>query len=712
KGCVISEGSLRAFPEKAIEHFLGKSSASNLEQLVYKQAWARLGNWDDARRKVRGVRELFGAPRDPSGEEPDMSSTLPMLVYSYWVPRYLQVHLAWKWNVDIAWVRNTLVGWRRKVDEFLPVPCQVELLPALFDALAMHSRSFTKTKEEQTIIGILQKKHVLHLLGEQVDLRPLLKSELHGGLQSIREAFTGWPADLQTRIDGNGTSIDTVTFSLAAKELASDVRRTIAGLEPGSNGAVASTTFLHKVEFLEQQVTELAPFLSRYMPGNRYTSSIATLLSSLEAVRESGMVEFRNALRGIVASAFAIVHPDATARFLDALIPDNCTTRPYMSSKRKRDAIPIELHMNKYVIPRKSSPTACDTVDGKEKEVFLTNEGMTTLMRDGKPVWLGIPIYTPDQFDTRRGILDQRKRASFWYQVIPTKAIIERLQRGAAVQLLRIHPPRPASRKIVVDIVLSASDRVPFKRSTRFIAAMDAIHGTKDIPKGSYLSNDLNELGKNVIAVGTETSRIDLDDLGFMEEFKNAKDRIDKCMEEMALVQGAIDRGNGSPGKQRRRKAQHELLGKRVADLKAQVDKAVVLLYAYMIRRTGAKHVGWDKVEVTNRGTRGKLAKAVTSMPKRKDLKEECAGLCADLQDAGFLPSFQMLHVSPPYTSQVCDACFARTGIPHQSRDPAAPYQEFKCNICGSKTTRHVASARSAALFLQRAIEKREKSVA
>nr|MDO8112988.1 hypothetical protein [Candidatus Sigynarchaeota archaeon] len=712
KGCTITEGSLRAYPAKAIEHFLGKSSASNLEQLVYKQGWARLGNWVDIRKKIQDVHDKFAAPCGLVGDEPDVSSTLPVLVYSYWVPRYLQVQLAWKWNVDASWVRNTLVGWRRKVDEFLPVPCQVEPLAGLFEALAVHARSFTKTKEEREVIGILQKKHVLHLLGERLNFRPLLKSCLHGALHSINLAFTRWPVDLQARIDAHVTRIDASTFVTAAKELALDVQRTIASQEPGSNGAIASTTFLHKVEFLEQQMTEMAPFLSRYIPGNRYTSSISTLLSSLEAMRESGMAEFRNALRGIVASAFATVHPDATARLLDALIPDNCATRPYMSSMRKRDTIPIELHMNKYVVPRKSSPTACNIVDGKEKEAFLTNEGMTTLMRDGKPVWLGIPIYTPDQYDPQRGILDQRRRMSFWYQVVPTKAVIERLQRGAAVQLLRIHPPSPGSRKIEVDIVLSAPDRRPFKRSTKFIATMDAVHGTKDIPKGFYLCNDLNELGKNVIAVGTETNRIDLVLLGMMKEFSDIKDRIDNCFKEMALVQGAIDRGKGSPGKQRRRKVQHELLGKCIKNLKAQADKAVVLLYAYMAYRTGAKHVGWDGVEVMTRGTRGRLAKAVALMPKRKDLKDECSGLFMDLQDAGFLSSFQMLHITSPYTSQVCDACFAKTGIPRQSRDPAAPYQEFWCNKCGVKVTRHLVSARSAALFLQRDVEKRGKSIA
>ena len=66
----------------------------------------------------------------------DFSDAVPEFMLSYNSPNHLKGYLARKWNVEPSWVRNTMVGWRRKIDKFMPIRYQNEPIPGLMSDYA------------------------------------------------------------------------------------------------------------------------------------------------------------------------------------------------------------------------------------------------------------------------------------------------------------------------------------------------------------------------------------------------------------------------------------------------------------------------------------------------------------------------------------------------------------------------------------------------
>ena len=296
-----------------------------------------------------------------------------------------------------------------------------------------------------------------------------------------------------------------------------------------------------------------------------------------------------------------------------------------------------------------------------------------------------------------------------------TKKIIECLRRGASVKLLRLNPPRGPGRKIIVDVILEAGNREPFRHRSRFIKAMDRRHSAKSLPRANFMSMDINAKGAKVITVGTDKCEIDLtadSEHEMMEGFVHFKKNIDNLLVERGKLQAAIELTSGKAGCEklhRRQVTELQCINNRIGTIHAQQDRDIVHLYAYLAYRIGAKHVGWDGIDVTTRGTRGKLAKAVTYMPKRKGLYHEFSETCSDLAAENLLPNLEGIHVANPYTSQVCDECLAKTGVAKRTRDPSTSYHRFKCTACGHEGDRDQVASRSSALLLKRDIEEGEK---
>ena len=111
---------------------------------------------------------------------------LPVYLTFYSVPIHFRNYLAEAWQVDAQWVRNTLVGWRRKVDPLLPPKVRIEPLTTFMEALARHCGQFCRDERDLKILGILQRKHVLHLLPTQIPLTALLPSEYRPALEGLR----------------------------------------------------------------------------------------------------------------------------------------------------------------------------------------------------------------------------------------------------------------------------------------------------------------------------------------------------------------------------------------------------------------------------------------------------------------------------------------------------------------------------------------------
>ncbi len=703
-GSAISEGSLRKYPEKAIAHYLGRHG--NVELTAFEQVAAMMEVYRDTRAKVGITRELLVGGDGGN----DFTSVVPALLYTCTAPRHFSTYLARAWHVEPGWVRNALVGWRRKVDGLLPASCQAEPLPAAFGALAGRAKEIAGGDEAQVkVIGILERKRVLHLLHRGVDLSPLLGAELHPAFEQLRaKAMTSseWHAGVVEHITNHETCFSMDALATAAASLSRAVEVMMATFPAGSAAARNCQSFIAKVDEIVPALPEIAPYIQHYLPGSRYTGAVAQVLSSLNHVRRRRVSRLFTALRGIVTLAFAAAEAAATARFTSVLVPDNCVTRPYTSAKRTRRHLPVNLLFNKYVVIRKEHPAACKDVDGKQHEAFLNNEDATVLLRAGKPVWLGIPIYSPEQFDTGTRRLSGARKGVFWFELVPTKAIVSRLQRDARLESIRLNVPRGPARKVIADLVLASDDPAAFTRGSNFIGAMDAKFAAKPFPRDDFVGSDLNALGPNAIAIGTSTGTIDLRSGGnLVAPIEDAAHRIRALRVEVARLQHAIATRVAGGGDAGRQQAQLAMLHDRIARLRADAERRVLMVYLYVLHRTGARHASWDAVAVSARGTRGTLAIAITNMPKRDGLLAEFEAWARDLARDGVLPRFEDVTPVSPYTGRICDDCIARTSQPRRTRKHGVPYHEFECASCGKKGNRHQVSARVSALLLKRAIE-------
>ena len=152
--------------------------------------------------------------------------------------------------------------------------------------------------------------------------------------------------------------------------------------------------------------------------------------------------------------------------------------------------------------------------------------------------------------------------------------------------------------------------------------------------------------------------------------------------------------------------AQLNLLHQRQAKLRKEMKHQSLMLYLYVAHKTGAKYVAWDGIEgISTRGTKGKLATAVTNMPKSKRLYDEFISWIDDLKKQGALPRYEDTVVVSPYTSRICSKCFKSTGKASRMVKRSVPWDEFECTVCGKRSNRHSNAAHVSALQLQHHIQ-------
>lgn len=706
QGNVIKECSLYHYPEKAIAYYLERKS--NLELTAFKQIAAAMEGYRDMRGKVDFVRKLLFPPLDKDRLEsiPDFSDVIPVLLYTYSIPRYFRNYLAKTWEVDLEWVRNTLIGWRRKIDPLLPKKCQVEPLVELMSLLAGYAKKHVENDEQRNVIGLLEKKRVLHILTNDINLEAILPQDLHTAYLKLKENVSKWPIDLERRIAYHTTHFTLQEVIEAAMTLQRSVEVTLACLRSDTTAARNCRTFIKKINLIITHMGNYKPLLTHYLPGNRYTSTMAQLLSSVEGVKNSGVSLLFTALRGMVTLAFANQHSSATAKLESVLIPSNCVTRPYTSRTRAKHFLPLNLVFNKYIVLRKEHPEAHRVISGQRKEQFLNNKTATKLLGQGKPIWLGISIYSPAQFDSTTWKLSGKRKGIFWFQLLPTKPLIKRIRRGARLESIRLNVPRGPTRKIVADLILSSKDPKVFARSGAFIKALDKKYGSKPLPKGDYLGSDWNKLGGNAVVVGTEKNRIDLrKDGDLMESIETAASNIVVLRKEIGLLQRAITKNKAKENKKGRQESQLTLLHQKIVRIKKQVEKELLMRYLYVTWRVGAKHVGWDAINLSTRGRRGELANIINYMPKRQTLFEEFKEWAKDLKQAGIFSNYESTRAVTPYTGQICDECLATTGKIERLGKKVAFNEKFMCVDCGNEGDRHQVSARVSALLLKQQVE-------
>jgi len=696
KGSGITETSIRTYPQKAIELITGTSR--NIDLTAFEQmAWS-LKAYYDMKKKVEVVRDLLIST--------DFSEVIPIILAYYSIPNHLRKYLAKAWNTDTQWVRNTIVGWRRKLDQLLPKKFQIEPLNDLFMMLANYCKRFAHDLEEVSVVSRLQKKQVLHLLPiAEIDLSPLLPSKLQAKYFDLKSRIGRcWSSDIKRKILSHTIPIDITEFENSGKLLIAEVQKNMGRFKTDSRPYKNCRAFVNKLNLILNCLhsPDIIHILQNYVVGNRFTRNVCNIFNQNVIGKKSRIIRLFSALRGIVSLTLAKKYPNAIGQIKRAFTPENCTTRPYKSKNRLRKHLPVNLIFNKFIVERKDHPSS---------EYFLVNRfepskpNATQIFRRGKPIWLGMPIYSPDQLVN--GELQGKRKGLFWFQLIPGKKITECLNRGAEVRDIRLNVPKGPVNKIVADIILTSKDLNAFSHKIRFIDALDKKYQSLKIPKGEFLGSDFNRIGKYMVAVATENEEINI--LSMMKLFEEAHNKLEKIRkQEIARLQRCLGTGLDARGrplslkKADRMKAHITLLHQRRENLMKERKRQVLMVLLYVAYRTGAMHVSWDGiVGIMTRGKKGVLAKAITYMPKQKELYDIFESWAMDLKKQGYLSNYIKTEVVSPFTSQVCGECYKRTGEMRRTLKKGLPYDEFECEVCGKLSDRHSNAAHVSALLLK-----------
>lgn len=711
KGRSYTERQIQQKFEIALSNITGVHS--NIGRTAFYQLGMALKGYFDLRDKVELLMSLL-EPKENA--RVDFSGVIPILLLYRSPPNHLRNYLARAWNVEREWVRNTLVGWRRKMDRHLPLEYQVEPLTKIFLEMAGAVKTHARNEEDVRVIGLLQKMHVLHVLPlENVDLRPLLPASLHESYTYLKQAIA--QESLLDELTPHIHSLTVQDVLDGLEELIKQVRNTQATVPSESKPHANIQGFLNKLEFLKGKLISSSPELqelfNNLIIGNRFTSSVARLLS-----HGSRYQKLFTALRGIFALTLARSTPPAIGQFLSVLSPDSCLTFPFCSPNRKKTHLPVNMVYNKYVVQKKAHPSSKD---------YLTNEpdpdkpNVTDLFKDGKSIWLGLPVYSPSQEAEFQEVLEgKRKTASrkglLWFQGIPSKKIIKCLNRGAQVRDIRLNVPSGPTKKIVVDIILSASERSAFQHEGKFLEAWEEKHDSLNIPSHEIIGVDFNRIGRYMVSTASPDKEHDLSTM--MKTYQETHEKLERIRKwELPRVQARLDKGVDKKGKQLtdekrgRLEGQLSLLHRRSERLMKDAKRQVLMIYLFLGWKSQANYFGWDAIAgISTRNANGALAQAITYLPKRKGLFMEFTQWAADLRQQGLLPSYIDCVPVSPFNSQVCAECFQATGEQARSRKKGIPYHEFTCTKCERNTQehpvvhRHSNSARMNALRVQRSV--------
>ncbi|MBD3226991.1 MAG: hypothetical protein GF329_02295, partial [Candidatus Lokiarchaeota archaeon] len=371
-------------------------TSRNIDMIALEQMTSMMEVYRDLRAKVQQVKTILypgffksNSKPDTNRKAQDFSDAVQVLTYYYSIPGHLLGYLAYKWKVDRGWVRNALVGWRRKLDPHLPFKMQIEPLTELMEELATHCKKFCTSDNEIKVIGILQKNHVLHLI-KRAELEALLPNELREPYKRLKNKIKEYLAPLKSSIKAHSTRFKMSVFKKCAQALVQAVQTNIIDKDykKGTTGYNDSLTFIKKVTFIMGNIDRYGTMLEGFIPGNRFTSALARLMARDISAKNSSYTYRRlfTAVRGIASRTFARTHSsdgpdgniDATGKFKDVFTPDICLVKPYNGTYRKKSHLPLNLLFNKYVVERQAYPNKMKiNKKGKKVKDYLNNEDAT-----------------------------------------------------------------------------------------------------------------------------------------------------------------------------------------------------------------------------------------------------------------------------------------------------------------------------------------------
>ncbi len=436
-------------------------------------------------------------------------------------------------------------------------------------------------------------------------------------------------------------------------------------------------------------------------------------------------------LFGVMAFAYAKKYNKASAGLIKALTEENCLTKPFKKDRKKqkdmkekgrvyRKVLPLDLNSVEYYTGFQLVGWKTEIDRNKKNEIIgwlpMNKTEVSKALRTGKPIYLKIPLYMDEEWEGEdldikgygRG-KSKICRLYLWFQFKPSKKIRYCLSMGANIQSLRILPPRGAAQKIVIQVIMSASDTDPFIHATNFIESWnkskEKVHmnfKTQLTKLGTVrtLASDLNKLSRYMTALSTPTKQLDLRER--LAEWDIVFRRLESIRKyQIPYIKSKIDKAENdinslSPEEYKllkRLQGLYTILHRKRMQIMNHYKKQAMMIILYVMSHLNPECFALDGIKnIQAHKKTGNLPEVIKSLPQSEKITAMFVKWANDLQEHGILNQFE-IQISNPHTGQYCPKCLQKL-IDLRPRDwieyrdeaktkkKMSEYRRFICSKC------------------------------
>ncbi|MHA2297021.1 MAG: hypothetical protein ACXAEU_08820 [Candidatus Hodarchaeales archaeon] len=332
----------------------------------------------------------------------------------------------------------------------------------------------------------------------------------------------------------------------ACQLLEQQVNQTITAYLKAGKDTAPSRAFLKKVKVIEQNASEVTVYLNGFtLSEDQKVDPITTGWKSLKerskAIatyilhEKNAEYKYHSALRAILSLAATDINHYPLAVTLQGLgveemTPERCLVKPFKSEKRTNNS-------SNHYYRNKSKLQPVDLIMGSNSVIYRPGKGLvlTALFNQYGVIEMQVPRFSGD-----------RKPLVFYLPATP--AMLQVIERGARVQMIRLHPPSGSSRKVKVDVVFygppwafastkhlelenfcpKCFTKLP-PRST--CSRCKVLVVPAKLPEDTHLGIDLNRVGEYMVAFSTgdplsAESQLSLLTLDTCKHYYNAKKEL------------------------------------------------------------------------------------------------------------------------------------------------------------------------------------------
>ncbi len=465
------------------------------------------------------------------------------------VSGFLRTVISNRWRgLSTVWIRDTLVGWRRKLEKSFPKNLQLDSITRAFNTLGDYLRRFKPDTNFYRVISTLERFKMLHLLNNtEYDFDSILNSlEAKKGLDITKtRRFQEYLSKFnKKKLFQYSTKISFNDLEYGISTFLDHVNENLKRVEDDNRKNTASykniKSFRKKIEYLRRELTEekqirkkYTHIFEHYFAGAKFTQAFAKNLES----NSSKYSRLFTALRGIIAFAYARKYnyfgSSGIVKNLNGFDPSKCVTFPFHSPTRANNKIsfvnliskPIRIKQNGSQNTIKNFEVVSDKIRAGERDIYLD-----------------FPLYKKE-FISKSGLITSENRTRTLSRMIfdPTKKIIKCLNNGADIVSMRIGVPTLPFYKVPLYVVLASKSRDSFSHPTKYFKHLDkSRRNPLTNIKSRTLGSDFNELGEYALSVGTPTQQLDITSLARQLGFLSVKEKLEKYRRRIAKYQKDI----------------------------------------------------------------------------------------------------------------------------------------------------------------------------